>query len=1568
VQTIPLTGTPAGGVFSGAGVVGNTFSTILTGAGTFNITYTFTDSLGCTNSITKPMVITPLPVVTLSNNNTEYCDNVGAFNLIGSPLGGKYFGTGVDSITGLFNPAAAVIGNNVITYVYTDGNGCSASATSTIRVKKSPTVSVTASRDTICRGNSVELTASYSPDVFNIQWFDVNGSFLISSLTPITVSPTRTDHGYVAVAVNTPNACVATDTVFIHVNQPPVAEADTLETCEDQDVFAYLTDNDTDAEGDQLIISIIGQPANGTATVVNSDGFVKYTPKPNFNGTDQFVYAVCNLQCAKDCDTATVVVNVCSINDTPTIQIVIDSIPEDSFIVVCPVVFDADTDNLIVTAYACGPIHGTITRINDTCFQYTPTPNWNGTDTFCTVVCDPKGACDSNIVIITVIPRNEPPVADTIRVTTKKDKPIPVNVAAATFDPNGDPMTYSYGTPSVQGTGVTVTTNGGIVITPPNGFLGTITIPYYVCDNAPYPVTPLCDSSVIIVTVIDTGGLNHPPVANNDYASTPKGVGVNVNVFANDFDPDGDPITVVGVINPPKHGTITAINNSTGLIGYQPNPGYEDCDTFTYVITDGKGGFDTADVVICIINNPKYTNNPPVAVNDYATTTQGTPVSIPVLNNDNDPDGNIITVQGTLPCPPLRGSATVNQNGTITYTPGPSANALQPDTFCYAICDNGNPSLCDTAVVVITIPNSVVAVDDDTITGLNTPITVNVFGNDYDPENDSFCLAQIVAQPLFGSLSFTYINGDSCRPLITYTPDSNFVGTDGFCYSIVDQWGAVDTACVSITTFICIPPQVIGDSIFMYQDTDTLIDVLANDIRYNVPLNVTIEQASLHGATVQVVGNKVYYKPAPGFYGNDYLIYRGSGICGSDTAYISITVLPVCSPVNANNDYGLTLVNTPISISVLINDDNPNPNVLNASLIAGAKHGNAVMVNNVLTYTPSANFTGLDTMKYLACTRCGSQTFCDSALVIIQVDTTVCPTPIANDDVIAVGYNCDGTLDVTGNDINFIGTTITVIDSTKLGTLGVNRNGQLVYTPGGQSTIGKNDTLTYKICNGCGKCDTAKVVIKITAFPCNGTYPVAVPDTFRVCKNTIATLDPLANDYDLDGGVLSLDTFSYTGNGFAVRANGKFIRYVPANNFLGTDFIFYTVCDNGSPKLCQSTGIVIIVDSCVNHPPVAEPSTIYDTTYVNISNTTCVNVTDPDGDLVNVTGSFGASHGTVTYSGNNNCFNYTPTTGYTGNDTFYVVVCDNSPYGSLCDTVTVIYTVLPIPDGQNPPVAVTDAAATDSAKPVVINIIFNDYDPNGDSIYICEAPLAQPKHGTVTNNNDGTVTYTPNTGFVGIDTFTYVLCDGGTPSLSDTGMVIVYVGVKPKPDARDITCDSVVTANSTLVFVNVLANDIIPVASDTIVTIAARPLNGVVAVNGDNTVSYLPNDGFAGVDNFTYSVCVVVGNVIGCDTASVCVTVIDTTVECVFPNAFSPNGDGVNDEFDINCNPQYPQATLRVFNRWGNEVWFSDGHYQNDWKGTNKENKDLPDGTYFYVYEYSDGTNRKEARFVVINR
>jgi gliding motility-associated-like protein len=89
---------------------------------------------------------------------------------------------------------------------------------------------------------------------------------------------------------------------------------------------------------------------------------------------------------------------------------------------------------------------------------------------------------------------------------------------------------------------------------------------------------------------------------------------------------------------------------------------------------------------------------------------------------------------------------------------------------------------------------------------------------------------------------------------------------------------------------------------------------------------------------------------------------------------------------------------------------------------------------------------------------------------------------------------------------------------------------------------------------------------------------------------------------------------------------------------------------------------------------------------------------------------------------------------------------------------------------------------------------------------------------------------------------------------------------------------------------------------------------------------------------------------------------------CYWLKGISPNGDGQNDAFYVNCNEDYPNSTMQVFNRWGDQVWDSEGHYVNNFEGKNGRGEILPDGTYYYIYEYKDGSGRKHAGFVQITR
>ncbi|WP_225409013.1 Ig-like domain-containing protein [Stigmatella hybrida] len=293
----------------------------------------------------------------------------------------------------------------------------------------------------------------------------------------------------------------------------------------------------------------------------------------------------------------------------------------------------------------------------------------------------------------------------------------------------------------------------------------------------------------------------------------------------------------------------------------------------------------------------------------------------------------------------------------------------------------------------------------------------------------------------------------------------------------------------------------------------------------------------------------------------------------------------------------------------------------------------------------------------------------------------------------------------------------------------------------------------------------------------------------------------------------------------------------------------------GNNSASQSTTVV-----AANRPPVANDDTV--SVGAN-SGATVVNVlgndTDPDtGDTLTVTAvTQSANGGTVTLVGG--VVSYTPAPGFTGTDTFTYTISDGK---GGTDTATVTVTVAP---GNVPPTAVDDSITVPgSSGPVTVPVLGNDTDPDPGAV-LTVTEVTQPPNGTVTLVN-GVVTYTPNPGFVGTDTFTYTISDG--QGGFDTATVTVTVGNNP-PVAND---DAVtVSSGSTGTVVDVLGNDTTaPDTGETLaVTAVTQPANGTVTlVNG--VVTYTPAPAFTGTDTFTYTVDDGHG---GTDTATVTVTV-----------------------------------------------------------------------------------------------
>ncbi len=191
---------------------------------------------------------------------------------------------------------------------------------------------------------------------------------------------------------------------------------------------------------------------------------------------------------------------------------------------------------------------------------------------------------------------------------------------------------------------------------------------------------------------------NIPPTANDDTATTAEDVAVVIDVLSNDTDSDGLLVpSTVSLVSGPTNGSVS-INSSNGQITYTPNPDFNGSDSFSYQVCDNDGACDTATVTITVTP----VNDPPVAVDDTATTFQETAVAIDVPANDSDPEGNLDLTSVTIISGPSNGTGSVNPvTGVITYTPAVGFVGL--DTFTYVIFDTDLPILSATATVTITV-------------------------------------------------------------------------------------------------------------------------------------------------------------------------------------------------------------------------------------------------------------------------------------------------------------------------------------------------------------------------------------------------------------------------------------------------------------------------------------------------------------------------------------------------------------------------------------------------------------------------------------------------------------------------------------------------------------------------------------------------------------------------------------------------------------------------------------------------------------------------------------------------
>lgn len=391
-------------------------------------------------------------------------------------------------------------------------------------------------------------------------------------------------------SVKDPSSAYGTVTVLVTINNvPPNAVNDSFSTNKNTHYDLSAVANDTDAGGDALRITFISDPAHGEAQLY-APGVIRYRPDTNYTGSDSFTYTLTDEDGATD--GATVSVTVANVNGPPVANPDTIFAPINTARVVDPRVNDTDPDGnpLSVTGKTNGA-HGTVT-FTSTSVTYTPTTGYSGPDAFTYTISDGAGGTDTATVNVTVIANSAPDAVNDSKTVTLN--------TPSTFDPrvnDTDPDGQTFSTTAVStpahGSASIGTYGLSVTYTPTTSYTGPDSFTYTITDLA-----GATDSATISITV---SGSNTPPVAVDDTleATGPFGQSAvgQVDVLANDTDANGHTLTITSVTN----GTKGSVGWVGGVVTYTTNTGSSvGTDSFTYTISDGAGGTDTATVTVTI--------------------------------------------------------------------------------------------------------------------------------------------------------------------------------------------------------------------------------------------------------------------------------------------------------------------------------------------------------------------------------------------------------------------------------------------------------------------------------------------------------------------------------------------------------------------------------------------------------------------------------------------------------------------------------------------------------------------------------------------------------------------------------------------------------------------------------------------------------------------------------------------------------------------------------------------------------------------------------------------------------
>lgn len=926
---------------------------------------------------------------------------------------------------------------------------------------------------------------------------------------------------------------------------------------------------------------------------------------------------------------------------------------------------------------------------------------------------------------------------------------------------------------------------------------------------------------------ITISGVNDVPVAFNDSSETVANAPVLINVLANDVELDATDVSTVNLgVLAPSNGVVTLVGNN---IQYTPNPGFVGTDSFSYFIDDGLATSTEARVNVRVFPN----NAPPIVPGNVTAnfSEDGLIGTVDLLGGATEPDGSALGANNlTLISGDDSGITFNRSNNELIVDPSvyQSLTATEVETiqFTVQVSDgNGNAVNRLITINIIGANDASTTVDDAETTDEDTPVDIDVLSNDSDIDtNDVLTVVLGATAPTNGVVT---VNPDNT---INYAPNPDFFGTDSFTYAVNDGTAISTEATVNVTVNAINDAPIVAlptiTATFNETDPISFVPLLpgATDVEFDTLRadRLTVTSGDNAGISFDstidslVVNPAAYRTLAVGESEtviHSFVISDGQG--GTTTRTVEVTINGENNAPTAQRDLASTVQDTFVDIPVLVNDlDTDASDALIPLLGPTTSPVNGVVSvngNGTIRYTPNPGFIGSDVFTYRASDGLGGVSL--EVEVDVEVFATNLPPTVGTPVFVVFNENqapqqllpLQFSNDPEGN-TTFV-SAVELVSGDNRGAIFNPTLSNILVDPGAYSDLGPGDSevivLTALISDGAGNQTPRTITISINGV--NDPFAVS-NDAISTDVDTPITFSVLANDAtpeSTDNPSVLIGTPPVSGT---VNVNpNESITYIPNPGFVGQDVFSYRVND-GSSLSGFATVFVTVT-----------PVTISATFGEDDPPTSVIDLKARSGDLT-----------------------FTPLTiadfaHRTGNDigvTFDTInetlVVDQSLYNDLAggetETITYDYNIVDangmvvpraatvtIVGANDAPVITQDNRGTTVNQEINIDVLANDSDPDLNDQLTVRFGGTEPLNGQVSLNQDGTIRYIPNLGYIspdpgsGIrtpDVFTYFVTDGVVDSPEVTVSVTVFPANLPPTFTTPL--DVTVTESGPVTILNLL--------------------------------------------------------------------------------------------------------------------------------------------------------------------